>query len=181
MPDDPMPAAPPQHYQTLARYNHWANARLLDAIDKLDADDFTRDLKGFFRSIAATLNHILIVDRLWLARLYDEKDVIARYTSLDEILCATPDALRAERRKEDERIIGLTESLSEDALVEEFSYVTMSAGAMTSTRHHVWTHLFNHATHHRGQVHGMISLAGDNPPPLDLIFYLRDVRDGVAV
>ena len=30
------------------------------------------------------------------------------------------------------------------------------------------THFFNHQTHHRGQVHVMLSQAGLPPPPLDL-------------
>ncbi len=35
-------------------------------------------------------------------------------------------------------------------------------------------HLFNHQTHHRGQAHGLLSLASAAPPPLDLIYYLRE-------
>jgi uncharacterized damage-inducible protein DinB len=42
-----------------------------------------------------------------------------------------------------------------------------------------WTlaHFFNHQTHHRGQVHGMLSGTPVAPPPLDLIYFLRQDRD----
>jgi uncharacterized damage-inducible protein DinB len=38
----------------------------------------------------------------------------------------------------------------------------------------VVTHMVNHGTHHRGQVHGLLSQTEVPPPPLDLIYYLRE-------
>ncbi len=39
-------------------------------------------------------------------------------------------------------------------------------------------HFFNHQTHHRGQVHGMLSSEAERPPALDLIYYTLEKLEG---
>jgi hypothetical protein len=56
------------HFRRLARYNTLANERLYAVCASLSDAERTADRKGLFKSIHGTLNHILVGDRLWMAR-----------------------------------------------------------------------------------------------------------------
>ena len=86
------------HFQTLATYNRRANERLYDACTELTEEERRLDRKGFFRSIHGTLNHIMVGDRIWLARFGGQE---APSTGLDAILYDDFEALRAARVAED--------------------------------------------------------------------------------
>ena len=58
-----------EYLRTLARYNQWANARLYDACAALSDDEYRKPRPSFFGSIDATLNHLLVGDRIWLGRI----------------------------------------------------------------------------------------------------------------
>jgi uncharacterized damage-inducible protein DinB len=158
-------------FRRFARYNAWANRRLYDACAGLSASDYEANRPSFFGSIHATLNHILVGDRIWLSRFESRSTDIE---SLDEILYDGLPALTAARAAEDARILEFVGTLDEDTLASTLRYRNM-AGAPQETPL-AWTlaHLFNHQTHHRGQVHGMLSATPVPPPSLDLIYFLRE-------
>jgi uncharacterized damage-inducible protein DinB len=163
----------PAHFQTLARYNAWANRRLYVVAETLEAAEYFKPRPAFFGSIHNTLNHILVADRIWLARIEGKEHGI---TALNQVIYADLAALDAARAAEDERLAALVDGLDEAALATERSYKT-SAGARHATRlDWILTHLFNHQTHHRGQVHDMLSQTPVAPPALDLIFFLSAAK-----
>ncbi|MCG8510400.1 MAG: DinB family protein [Rhodospirillales bacterium] len=159
------------HLRTLAAYGAWANERLYGAIAGLSDDDYRADRGAFFGSIHGTLNHILVADRLWMGRLVDDMPDIP---TLDTILHDHFTDLRAARRAEDKRIADFVGSLPPARLDDVLSYRTMAGDANRTPIGLVLTHMFNHATHHRGQVHGLLSQVPADPPPLDLIYFLRE-------
>ena len=53
-------------YRAMAYNNAWANHRLLTACASLSQADFVAPRVGFFPSLRATLNHILIIDRFYV-------------------------------------------------------------------------------------------------------------------
>ena len=163
------------YFRTLAAYTAWANRRLYDACAALPEAEYRKDRKAFFGSLHGTLNHILVGDRIWLGRITGEPAAIK---SLDQILYDDFAALRAARETEDARMATIIAPLSDADLGQVLSYKTLSAPQtdMATPLHLVLGHMFNHATHHRGQAHGLLSQAGVAPPSLDLIFYLRDVK-----
>ncbi len=161
------------HYRTFARYNAWANSRLYDACADLSAEEYHADRPVFFRSIHGTLNHIMVGDRMWVARL---DGGMADIKTLDTILYADLAALRAAREADDADLIVRTDRMTNDDLATILSYKTATMGDQTSPVHEMLTHLFNHQTHHRGQVHGCLSQTAVAPPQLDLMYYLRDVN-----
>lgn len=165
----------PDHFRTFARYNRWANARLYDACAALPAGEYGRDRKAFFRSIHGTLNHVLVADRIWLGRI---EGVDAGIRSLDEILYNELPSLHAAREAEDARIMALADALDAGALARSVGYRNARGDAFETPLHWILSHVFNHQTHHRGQVHDMLSGTEVAPPPLDLIYYLRET--GVA-
>ena len=158
-------------FRMLARYNAWANRHVYDAVAALPESEYrkARDC-AFFGSIHGTLNHLLVVDRLWLARMEDKPHEIE---SLDQILHDDFAALRAAREQEDAHMTGLVDGLDEAALAREFAYGLISGpGEWSTPVHIILITLFNHQTHHRGQVHAMLKEAGVPPPPLDIIDFL---------
>jgi len=156
-------------FATLARYNRWANRRLYDACAGLSAADYHGARPAFFGSIHATLNHILVGDRVWLGRL---TGTAAGITALDQILHPDLAGLRAARAAEDDRIIGLVDAMDAAELDRVLDYQSFVSGPQRTSRRWALTHLFNHQTHHRGQVHDMLSQTPVPPPPLDLILFL---------
>ncbi|MGH8721347.1 MAG: DinB family protein, partial [Burkholderiales bacterium] len=61
-----------QHLRRMARYNRWANERLYAAGGRVPAGEYHKARQAFFGSMHATLSHLLVADRLWLARIGDE-------------------------------------------------------------------------------------------------------------
>lgn len=158
------------HFLMFAGYNRWANGRLYDAAAALPAEEYRRDRRGFFRSIHGTLNHLLVTDRIWLARLTGSG---AAPAALDAILYPELAALRSARASEDARIIAFVEAQDETSLAGSVRYRNTKGESFEQPLSQALAHLFNHQTHHRGQAHDMLSQTGMDPPSLDLIVYLR--------
>lgn len=160
-----------QHFRMFAAYNRWANARLFDAAAALDPGEYKRDCGAFFGSMRGTLNHILIADRIWMKRFTGEGNHPGR---LDAIPYPALDELRSEREGEDARIIDWVEGLGEDDLKGSFNYITITdKKAITQRLGPAMAHFFNHQTHHRGHAHMILSILGQAPPPLDLLYFHR--------
>ena len=162
------------YFRQLARYNAWANERLYAAAAELSDAERKARRPSFFGSIHATLNHILVGDRVWLARLTAKRGgpLVGRppeITSLDQELYENFDELRAARIKEDQRISELIGRYGEADLERKLDYLNMAGEEHHTPMTEVLAHFFNHQTHHRGQVHGLLSDTRVAPPPLDLI------------
>jgi uncharacterized damage-inducible protein DinB len=159
------------YVRRLARYNRWANDRLFAACEGLGQEELVRPRPSFFGSILATLNHILVADRVWMGRF--ESDSSHGIVSLGQILHPDFTGLAQARTAFDAHIIAWCDSLSGD-LDRPLRYRTINGDPAETPLNWTIAHLFNHATHHRGQVHGLLSHAGIEPPPLDLIYFLRE-------
>ncbi len=151
-------------FRKLAQANRLANARLHRACSLLAAPELTAARPAFFGSIQATLNHILLVDRFYLNAL--EGGALNR-PALDEAR-ACPDLPTLIRWQEasDLRLLAHVEAQSAGSLAE---IVTVDRGetAQHDRRDDLLSHVFQHQTHHRGQVHGMLSATSVRPPQLD--------------
>ncbi len=161
------------YFRRLARYNAWANRRLYEACGRLAPEDYFASRPSFFGSIHRTLNHILVADRIWLGRLEGRPSGVS---ALDQVLFADFASLRAARIEEDARILAFVNGLSDAALGTTLSYRNMAGEAKETPLVWVLAHIFNHQTHHRGQVHGMLSGTAVAPPPLDLLYFLPEDR-----
>ncbi len=160
------------HVRRMARYNRWANQRVYDACARLSPDDYHAARPSFFGSIHATLNHILVGDSIWLGRFTGH--VPTHLTRLDIILHADFASLRAAREAKDAEIVAFADTLDEAKLNDTFTYANMAGQRFTDPLFPPLMHFFNHQTHHRGQVHGLLSHAGIDPPELDLIYFMRE-------
>lgn len=149
----------------LARYNRIANERLYEKCARLDAAEYRKARQGSFGSIHGLLNHILLGDRIWMARFEGEAN---RTPSLNTILFEDLPGLRAARAAEDERIEAFFGRLDPEFLCKPIRYTNSKGQAYTESAPVAVSHFFNHQTHHRGQVHVMLSQTPEPPPSLDL-------------
>jgi uncharacterized damage-inducible protein DinB len=160
------------YFQTLARYNQWANRRIYGAVGELPPAEIAAPRIGFFPSLLKTLNHLIVTDRIWLSRLTATPDPDAK--ALDQIIAADFADLSAQRAALDARIIGFVADLPPARLGEILVYKTMAGMPFETPVDMVLAHMFNHQTHHRGQAHGMLSATKVAPPSLDMILFLRE-------
>jgi len=153
------------HFQTLARYNRIANERLYGQCALLDDGEYRKQRPGSFGSIHALLNHIMLGDRRWLG-LFEHGQRLT--PPLSQILYDDFPALREARIAEDARMESFFANLDPRFWNRSFAYVNNQGKPYVETAHIACMHLFNHQTHHRGQVHVMLSQTAVPPPSLDL-------------
>ncbi len=159
-----------RHFLVMARANRLANHRLDAACMKLSHDEWLAPRTSFFPSIAATLNHILIVDWYYLDAL--EEGGRGAATFADEMPCARMAELVREQRLADLRLIAFCVRLDDDgagddALARRIALDRGARGRPLDRIDRTLAHLFVHQTHHRGQVHAMLSGTSVAPPQLD--------------
>jgi len=153
-----------------ARYNRLANETLYAACAGLTGAEYRRDLGAFFGSVHGTLNHLLLGDRIWMARF---EGGTSPSTGLDAILFEEFAALREARAGMDERIERFFANLPAGFEGRSVRYVNNSGFDSEDPLAVILPHFFNHQTHHRAQVHTMLSQLGHAPPVLDLHRVLR--------
>lgn len=160
----------PAHTQLMARYNRWQNQSLYAAADQLSDAERKLDQGAFFGSIHATLSHLLWGDRVWLNRFAGTPQPAAR-SPKDSVQSLMPwDDLKRERKDFDETILAWSQKLEPAWLEGDLTWYSGAAGREISRpRWLLVTHLFNHQTHHRGQVHAMLTRLGARPEATDLM------------
>jgi uncharacterized damage-inducible protein DinB len=159
----------------MATYNRWMNRRLYACCAVLPDAERKRDVGAFFKSIHGTLNHLLLADRIWLARFMGKPFAVA---SLDQELYADFAALRTARDATDGFILAWVAAQSEQALAGELLYT--SVVDPQARRCPPWlalVHFFNHQTHHRGQVTTLLTQRGVDPGVTDLIWLPEEGSD----
>jgi uncharacterized damage-inducible protein DinB len=154
-----------------ARYNAWANGRVYEAAARLTVEQYRADRGAFFKSVHGTLNHLLVTDRIWMRRFTGEGDAPDR---LDTILHETFGELRAAREAEDGRILRFVEGLDDRRIGGTIKYRRVSSPEEFEQQlAPALAHWFNHQTHHRGQVHTLLTGLVGQAPELDLLYFQR--------
>ena len=160
-----------EHLQTMARYNVWATQRLYGLLDTLSEADYRRDAGLNFRSVHGTLNHLWVGEHgLWYRRFAaGESPVVA----LDGE--AESDRLRLRERLLDGAIawLPLLESWSDERLLGTLDYRRLNGQAVSLPFAATLGHVFNHGTHHRGQITAALTAMGRPCPELDLVVMLQ--------
>jgi uncharacterized damage-inducible protein DinB len=154
----------------LARYNRWQNGNLYAVADGLSDAERRRERGAFFGSIQRTLSHLLWADRMWMSRF---ADLPRPPGGIAESVSLYPDwePLRRERAAFDAVLVGWADALDPAWLAGEQTWFSgATQREITKPRWLLVTHLFNHQTHHRGQVHCMLTQAGGKPHDTDLPF-----------
>lgn len=167
----------PESCRAMARYNRWMNAKVYAAAAELGDDERKRDVGAFFRSIHGTLNHLLVGDSVWLSRLTGVSTpagfMAPGIRALDQELHADFDALRRARADTDAAIDAWASTVTDEVLAGEMRYTRRGQ----ERAHPCWwaaMQMFNHGTHHRGQVTALLFQAGKDPGATDLLAMLLE-------
>lgn len=156
-----------EYCQLMARYNSWQNQSLTAAADGLNDTARWADRGAFFKSIAATFNHLYWADALMLERIKGNprpQDKIS-HSLTSPSNWSEFKTLRAVR---DEEISQWAAGLVDTDLAGTIGWYPLGRSARVEMLRSIKVaQLFNHQTHHRGQIHAMLTAAGTMPGPTD--------------
>lgn len=171
-------------FKQLALYNQWINKSIFEAAARLCHGELCRDRSAYFGSIIGTLNHILVGDICWFKRFADHPAnfqslnyfrSLSNPGSLDEILHdELPDLCKA-REQSDRVILQFTTELTEKIIASTLSYRNIKGHQYNKNLGHLLLHVFNHQTHHRGQVSTLLYQAGIDVGVTDLVAGIPEV------
>ena len=167
------------NYRFLARYNRWMNQRLHAACEVLTDAQRKADQGAFFKSIHHTLTHLVLADKMWLARFANQG---IAFSALKPALLAVPEGsdytsdlhpdwqdLKQTRDALDIAIEQWLADMPPDFLTRTMRYANTKGVQRAHPTWQALMHFFNHGTHHRGQVTTLLSQAGVDVGVTDLI------------
>ncbi|KAJ3252644.1 hypothetical protein HK103_001345, partial [Boothiomyces macroporosus] len=138
-----------------------------------------------FRSIHGTLNHLHLADINWSFRLQGqpvEPSIMAYWRKADgysqgdaplhwEEYVKDRKELKLKVCEQAQLLIDIVDQFSNSQLSEPFSLTLGSGAKATMPLADVLMHVFNHGTHHRGQISAVFPKFGLSPPVLDYFYY----------
>ncbi len=154
------------YYQLMAEYNCWMNQNIYLVCSEIPDEKRKQDFGAFFKSIHGTLNHLLYGDKAWMGRFTNHPFSV---TLIGQELYTDFDVLRTEREAVDQQILEWFKRLDSDWLSQPFEYTSNVDGKRRVLP--AWilvTHMFNHQTHHRGQITTLIKQIGYEPGVTDI-------------
>jgi uncharacterized damage-inducible protein DinB len=168
----------PAYCQLMARYNRWMNERLYALCGEIDDVERKRDRGAYFGSIHGTLNHLLWGDRMWLGRFTDEPCTAPAFGAA---MFADFGELARERELTDTKMLDWAGCVTPEWLAGTIVYTSRVDGRTRELPRVVAAvHLFNHGTHHRGQLTTLLKQAGRDPGVTDLPWLPGVVRTDEA-
>lgn len=158
------------HVLTMARYNMWQNQSQLHAASSLDDAALEQDRGAFFGSIRRTLSHLFWADQLWLSRFAQTPPpTVGGRDSVNFV--KDWNRFPQERLAMDRNILNWAHSVAPDWFEGSLKWTSvMLNGEQVTPRRTLVLGFFNHQTHHRGQIHAMLTAAGARPEDTDIIF-----------
>jgi uncharacterized damage-inducible protein DinB len=167
----------PEWLVASTRYNRWMNDKLYGRAATLSDEARKRDRGAFFKSIHGTFNHLLLADRVWLSRFkgvtVPDEFMAPGIRSLDQELYVDFEDLRRERALTDDELSAWVSGLTDARLAAPLVYLRRNQKQESP----LWwavAHVFNHQTHHRGQITTLLNQAGCDPGSTDLFAMLRE-------
>ena len=159
------------YFATLARYNVWALRTLYAHVDALPEEHYRRDAGLFFGSVHGTLNHLLVAEHeAWFPRFANG---ISNRVALNAEIEADRAGLRDRLLDAAARWEPLIASWPAARFESRLDYTTTKGVAQSLPFAATLGHVFNHGTHHRGQISAAITAMGHACPEIDLVWMLQ--------
>lgn len=171
------------HVRQMAAYNQWMNDKLYQACLSLNPAELVAARGAFFGSVMGTLNHLLVADTIWLKRIQQALPQlavlqplaeVAMPASLDALLYDDLTSLTAARQQLDQHMLALAAALDDDDLQQIIGYTNIKGVCFKRQLFGLLMHVFNHQTHHRGQITTLLSQAGVDVGVTDLLALLPE-------
>lgn len=155
----------------MAKYNLWANKRLIDVMLKLDEEDADKEIISSFPSLRSTVYHTWGAEYIWLQRL----ELTEQPVWIAKTFGGTFEAACAEWQRVSQVLVEFIERQFDDKALEHvFQYYNSEKKSFKDPVYEVLQHVFNHSTYHRGQLVTMLRQLGiEKLPQLDFIAYVR--------
>lgn len=153
----------------LSSYHRWAYEQLFSVLDLCSDQDYRSNKGLFFGSLHGTLNHLLLADRLWLSRF---QATPMRVEGLNQELESDRVDLKAAILNQAQAWIDFIASLDEANLPDTLVYHNTHGDKKILPYCAALHHVFNHATHHRGQLSAVLTQLGFEAPVMDLVYFL---------
>ena len=171
-----------KNLQLMADYNRQMNVHVYEKASSLSEQALIENRGAFFGSILATLNHILVGDIIWLKRFSAQWPLpslaylenIEMPQALDVILYSKLSLLTKVRVEVDETLIAFVSALTEPMIDEPLVYKNTKGDGFVKNSGFILQHVFNHQTHHRGQVTALLCQAGVELGATDLLMVIDD-------
>lgn len=166
------PSIRPGFVRMMAAYNAEMNRRIYAAAGRLSDAERRRPRGAFWGSIHGTLCHLVWGDQAWMSRFTGSpKPTVIQKDSAG--LVDDFDELRALRVEMDASISAWADRIDDAWLAQDMVWFSQSAQKeLHQPRAMLVSHFFNHQTHHRGQVHAMITAAGEQTGDTDLFLVI---------
>lgn len=167
----------------MARYNQWMNQKLYTKVGLLSAEEIAKDRGAFFGSILGTLNHIYVGDLFWFRRFASSKthkqaleslQAMPTPTGLRDVLFNDIESLLTARETMDQLILSFSDTWNESNLKESIRYRNIKGEKHEQPLDTLLQHVFNHQTHHRGQVTTLLFQAGIDPEATDILVMMME-------
>lgn len=166
------PAGLPSLAKMLTSYKAWANEIVYSTAAALPESELLAVRPTTFKTIASTLNHVYVVDRIFQAHLQGTShEYTARNTPTHPPLPELWEAVKAL----DRWYLDYAAALPEASWSERVAFQFVGGGEGEMSRLEILLHLVNHATYHRGFVGDMFNQSGVFPRASDQTVFLRDV------
>lgn len=159
------------HIIDMANYHVWAYQRLFTKIDQLNDEEYYKDYGLFFKSIHKTLNHLYLADKLWYSR-FNQGEFYTQ--NLNDELCTDRYELKNLIIIQAEIWINYVNQLENHP--ELVHYIQTNGQESHMPFMSTIAHVFNHGTHHRGQISTILSQLNQETPELDFSAYLRSKK-----
>ena len=159
------------HFLMLARYNAWATRRLFEHVDALPEADYRRECGLFFKRFHGTLNHLLVAEHgLWFPRFAQG---VSHPIALNTELEIDRPALREKLLDAVTHWRPLIKGWDASRFDSMLAYTTTRGVPQRLPFASTLAHVFNHGTHHRGQITAAVTAMGHACPELDLVWMLQ--------
>ncbi len=159
------------HFCTLARYNEWATSRVLAGVAAVPDHAYQRDLGLVFKSIHGTLSHLLVAEHLLWFRRFEEG--VSPTVELDAQVESDRALLAQRLQTSAERWAPLIATWRQERFDGKLDYTNMRGARVSLPFAATLAHVFNHGTHHRGQLTAALTALGCACPELDLVYFLQ--------
>lgn len=177
------------HFELIASYNALMNKKICDSISTTSENILWENKKAFFDSILGTLNHLIVGDLIWLNRLNQHPSYPIGFkaleslkdfplpTKLTQILYVDKQSFSTDRQALDQMLIRFIEESNESDYSKILSYTNTNKDTFNKSFSMLVQHLFNHQTHHRGQVTTLLAQIDIDIGETDLLMLIPNVDD----
>ena len=159
-----------QDLRTMLDYHYWARDRLLEALDALSPEQFTRDLGSSFKSVRDTVAHTYAAEWAWYQRWRGQSPTaLLPYDQFPDVA-----SIRTVWTEHEAKMRAYVDTLGDAGVDKVIDYTLLNGSPGSTPLCQMLQHVVNHASYHRGQVTTMLRQLGATPAkPMDMIAFYR--------